>query len=595
MLNCMYCGSELPANARFCGKCGRVQEVKAERATAFSPIHQDSQAVPQQVAPVVPVMLLPIGGQMPAGAAPMIQGSPQIGGVPAVQGSPQVGGTSGMPAPSAAAQSAPPPQVPASSVQAPHQAGWQAHNAPVSAAQHAGNVARHVAIHKMHVPILRTAVSKAIAASVATIVVAAVVVASLHRTQPPPRSPIQPLVGPPVFISATSNVLALRFDNGQQIWKVPTQAGGQSAPLEVNGVIYSTTDTSSSNGKATNSYVYALKASNGTLFWKYQFPNGVYISHPAISNGVVFVDGSDFLYALRANDGSLLWKTGPAYNGTLDNTPFIANGVIYIDDSLVSTLYAVRASDGAHLWTISLDALQFAFADGTLYASVSPPGGFSSIAAVRPADGHVLWTYQTKANSLTSGYPYIVSANGVIYALVRAGNSGTETDVYAVRASDGTGLWTAKVGTHDVTYFNGGYAPLIVANGIVYAPGDAGQVRALYALRASDGTQLWTFPLNGTQAGTAWDGFAVQDGQVYLNNGNGTAYALRADNGKQVWQNTSLGYNADAPLEQNGIVFFTGSDNQGGVALFALHASNGSQVWQTSVDPLPLGGVSLGS
>src|SRR5260370_37806418 len=158
MTTCVFCGSALPATAHFCGKCGRVQEGKAESATVFNSSHQVSPSVAQPSAPVARLMAFPINGQMPVGSAPFVQGTPHIGGVPVLQGSPQAGGNPSIPVPSPPAHAAPPPQ-----------GAWQTHNAPASAAQHIGQTAGRVAVQKLHLPVLRTAVSKAIAASLSPI------------------------------------------------------------------------------------------------------------------------------------------------------------------------------------------------------------------------------------------------------------------------------------------------------------------------------------------------------------------------------------------------------------------------------------------
>jgi len=93
-----------------------------------------------------------------------------------------------------------------------------------------------------------------------------------------------------------------------------------SSPAVANGVVY------------VGSYddnVYALSATTGALLWSYTTGGHVW-SSPSVANGVVYV-GSDNtnLYALNASTGALLWSYttgGQVYM----SSPAVANGVVYM-------------------------------------------------------------------------------------------------------------------------------------------------------------------------------------------------------------------------------------------------------------------------
>lgn len=98
---CLYCGSQLPDDAVFCGQCGRKQS----RLTS-------SPVLPVPISPATPVS----SGQFPSGNVPMVQGTPQVSSIPMVPGSPSTF------RPTLAEQSIPPhaPAVSAPSWNPPH-------------------------------------------------------------------------------------------------------------------------------------------------------------------------------------------------------------------------------------------------------------------------------------------------------------------------------------------------------------------------------------------------------------------------------------------------------------------------------------------
>lgn len=112
MQHCIYCGTDLPANARFCGVCGREQADTTVRdasptvsSASFTPPRQAGENAPALLsssrASLVPAneqekddraLLAPLPyPPVPAGpppAAPFIAGAPPAAGVPAVTGTP---------------------------------------------------------------------------------------------------------------------------------------------------------------------------------------------------------------------------------------------------------------------------------------------------------------------------------------------------------------------------------------------------------------------------------------------------------------------------------------------------------------------------
>jgi hypothetical protein len=106
MEKCPFCGTELPFDARFCGRCGRMQHTTSaigktviEQQTQFSQRPGEEDQDERRRRAMLPDFVLPIGpvgvGQPSAGPVPLVQGTPQVSSVPLVQGTPSLpGGTS---------------------------------------------------------------------------------------------------------------------------------------------------------------------------------------------------------------------------------------------------------------------------------------------------------------------------------------------------------------------------------------------------------------------------------------------------------------------------------------------------------------------
>ena len=178
-----------------------------------------------------------------------------------------------------------------------------------------------------------------------------------------------PLISSPIvyrnavyFGSEDGQLYALRVSSGTPIWHYGTQGAVSSSPAAWNGeVFFSSTDGS----------VYALDATNGTLRWRFRTagehrfeargihgikpkdrlmadPFDLFISSPAIANGVLYIGSGDHnVYALHAKSGSLLWKfqTGDVVHAT----PAVADGLVYIG-SWDRNFYALDAATGAVRW-----------------------------------------------------------------------------------------------------------------------------------------------------------------------------------------------------------------------------------------------------
>ena len=136
-------------------------------------------------------------------------------------------------------------------------------------------------------------------------------------------------------VSTYHGLYALDAGTGALLWQSTALNYAHDAPVVANGIVYGV----DSDG------IYALNASTGALIWRYPtFSSGT----PAVANGMVYAVDSGYLCALDAGTGVLLWQSKTV--GVYLSSPAVANGVVYVG-SPDNNVYAVNASTGAVLWS----------------------------------------------------------------------------------------------------------------------------------------------------------------------------------------------------------------------------------------------------
>ena len=316
--------------------------------------------------------------------------------------------------------------------------------------------------------------------------------------------------------------------------------------VAANGMIYLHSDYGSS--------MYAIRASDGSLSWKYHA--GTLLQ---IADDIVYIQGlNDTFYALRARDGTQIWH----YDMSKDVSSVIAvvNGLVYFTSSNSLTMYTLRGSDGTRLWQHKIDVDHYPSviqsANGIAYIAAD----YSRVIALRESDGSQVWQYNTgtepPANPLT-----MILNHGIVYV--------TSDQTTALSASDGKVLWHfPKVGQ------------MAVSNGKVYIGDDQ-----LYALQSSDGKQIWQrqLPIVKGQYALAIDNGIIYtgpaEGRVYISGREHIEtyrdhlYAVKASNGASLWDHALSQSPASLGLAGGTIYILT----RNGVD--ALQASNSALIW----------------
>ncbi len=323
-------------------------------------------------------------------------------------------------------------------------------------------------------------------------------------------------------VLSTSNVSGLRLT-----WTYTPGPNGVfiSSPAVVNGMLYV--------GDIVNHKVHALNASTGALLWSF-ITGGAVSSSPAVVNGVVYVGSEDHkVYALDASTGALDWSytTG----GAVTSSPAVVNSVVYIG-SLDDKVYALNASTGALDWSYTTGGEVFsspALGNGLVYVGSDD----HKVYALDAITGAVDWSFTTGNN--------VDSSPAVVNEIVYVGSN--DNKVYALNGRTGAVLWSF---TTDKAV---GYSSPAVANGVVYV----GSIDRVYALNASDGSLDWSYLIVD---GSGIDSPAVANGVVYVGSAygifKGRAYALDASTGVLVWSH-DMAYTVNAsPAVVNGVVYF---------------------------------------
>jgi outer membrane protein assembly factor BamB len=284
-------------------------------------------------------------------------------------------------------------------------------------------------------------------------------------------------------------------------------------------------------------------------------------------------DHTSALYGVRANDGALAWScASTTYAGW--NDARLVNGVVYAiagtefpKEGPLKTrthgVYAIRPRDGHQLWSYSFQAgstSQLAFDGGMLYVSAITDDGASShsnLYAIHTSNGALAWA---ESFSEMLGQPIIVDHHLVTVITTTRGQ-----ELRALNESDGATLWTDPLAS-------GAYlGSWLSLNGALYfSDGDA-----LTALDGASGATRWT------QAGfsnISSQLFSAQGAILFSANTN--VFAFDQTSGAMRWSAVV----ADKPTlvqvsDQAAYAVTQGPDSLPD-HLFALNLSTGDVLWQ---------------
>jgi len=311
-------------------------------------------------------------------------------------------------------------------------------------------------------------------------------------------------------------------------WTFACEDEIRGTPLVHEGVVYT--------GSYDNN-LYALKADNGEFLWKYPTDGGV-VSRPAVfENSIIFGSEDNRVHVVNMRTGRINWSYYSA--GPVRSSPVIAEGHILIgsDDC---HLHAINCMSGRRAWQINVsspvrstpavkdDMVYFGTENGDLYcvdfrgaikwhfqarrAITSSPvveGGMlyfgsmdSNFYALDARTGWTIWRFRLGKGSISSPYLF----DDLIFTGAADGN------IYCLDAKSSKEIWRYTT-EHQVT------GSPIVYQDAVYCGSVDGH---LYCLDYRTGRLRWKLKTGGPITGAP----AAADNLVYIGSIDHHLYAV---------------------------------------------------------------------
>lgn len=295
-----------------------------------------------------------------------------------------------------------------------------------------------------------------------------------------------------VFVgSYDTNIWALNLEDGELVWKFPTQAGIASSPVIDTAhqlILFGSED-----------YTFnAVDYHTGRINWSYT-TKGRIRGTARIAHGHVFFGSDDGrMYALVASNGRYLWD----YDTTepVRSRPFVTDEyVIFGSDS--GELIALELS-GARKWGFrarrAIQAGPIVDDQGICY--VGSWDGF--LYAIDASSGYSLWRFRTNRPIVNS---VVKEGNRILFG-------STDGIFYSVDAESSKEKWRFEADSPIVS------APTL-HNGFVYF-GDADG--KLYCLETKTGKKQWDFAAEGSITSAPY----ITDNVILIGSMDKTLYAL---------------------------------------------------------------------
>lgn len=407
--------------------------------------------------------------------------------------------------------------------------------------------------------------------------------------------------------NAVNLVYALRARDGALRWSFtsPVRGGFDGSPVLAEGLVYAVAGTGAFDGPdpyrlpSQPHQLYALRASDGTLAWRFSFDAGSSLPL-TVANGVVNLSAATLgtspgdVYALRARDGQLLWHAQLDGGGRL----IAACGALFILGSSPRPgrpnlpngfLAALNPSDGALIWQRQFPNAfigDITISDGFLYLSA---GGM--VAELSPATGRTVWQRQFEP---WPGQPPVVADGSVV-----VGSSLIATSVSSLSAGDGSTRWQLPLPDLRIARPIGSIGDVVYVQALLPGsnPGPAPGARpqppdtsVTYALDAQNGAVLWRYHGPDDLRGAHVVGDVIYASGEDWTTGEGILLALRARDGSLLWRDpqgySTSGYLFAPPV--GGIIYLptiyaTNPPQPQTTYITAVRASDGTVLWRAAV------------
>ncbi len=242
-------------------------------------------------------------------------------------------------------------------------------------------------------------------------------------------------------------VLAVKSDNGEIIWRKPLPSPSRAAPTATNGRVFIST---------INSRLVALNAKDGASLWEYtgisEMAGLLGAASPAANNEIVIpVFSSGEITALRVENGSVAWSDNlsnvRSYGGGIESIsdikamPLLGNGII-IAISFGGKLVAIDERTGARIWQRDISGSQTPWVAGNHVYVLSSE---NQLIALNITNGSIVWINELASFENEKKKKDPINWSGPVMAsgeLILAGSHG-----YMVRVNALNGKLTQRIRT----------------------------------------------------------------------------------------------------------------------------------------------------
>lgn len=343
-----------------------------------------------------------------------------------------------------------------------------------------------------------------------------------------------------------------------------------SSVATANGYVYA----SGNDGK-----LYKLNAETGNIAWSRAPTTGSFffgsapalanVSTPSYKGMLVVVAANSGLYALKETDGSVFWSyTTPA---TLYYPPLIVNGKVYFSYGSLQTansLYCLDLKTGGMAANYPLGIPgsvvgSVAYWQDYIYFMVrGTTDAIDRVYKCKATDGSDMIYYSLPGSRLPTSYTSGLSvANGVVYfgTTWDSGNT-VHPELFALDALNLSLIWQTGVSSTGVIGGNLNTLPCVY-RGIVYIASEDG---AVYAFNSKTGSFLWKY----VTGGKIWAPPIAANSVVYFGSEDKFAHAVDYSGGSLLWSARHGGNVSRSMAVVDGKLFVP--DHSGKVSCYSL-------------------------
>jgi outer membrane protein assembly factor BamB len=280
--------------------------------------------------------------------------------------------------------------------------------------------------------------------------------------------------------------------------------------------------------------VYALKAQNGEVIWRFRARAGVFGSSPIMSDGMIFIGSLDYnLYCLDAQTGEMVWKFPT--RGEIFTSPLVHGGKVYIG-SKDKMFYCVDEKTGMLIWKFKTQG-EIASAANVCGDRVFIGSFDQNVYCLDKDDGHLIWKFYTQGEIFIDG-GFLIH-EGVIYF------GSFDNFIRAVDIDTGMLKWKFLTGN----YGGMGTAAHLYKD-MVFQSNREGNFFAL----TLEGKQIWKFTINHCIANPVF-----KDDKIYIGSEDKNLYCLDLE-GRVLWKFATQGALWWMPAIWKDAVIFTSMD-----------------------------------